>query len=1608
MRDLKVDIDVINPRVGDQFGFEVTNDGVPLVFTQSGQPDSIGWNKTYISSVDTRETIPANRIVKLNDDLTYRSESSTFSKFNNGVILDMIIRSTGFSYAVGSFTTYNLTTVNRFVGFNETNSESQMPAFNADVTTIKELSDGSFLFGGVFTSFGPFQVNRIFKRFANGLADSTFNNNTMSAGTNKGFNGSVNTIAVQTDGRILVGGTFNIFNNNTRNRIVRLNANGTIDNTFNIGTGFGGGFVNSIAIQPDGKILVGGSFTTYKGVAVGQLVRLDASGNLDTAFNTAIGNGTNFGSVNIIKIYENEIYVGGRFAAFNGITTRSIIKLSLTGAVISLFGTGFGNTTDTPTLLGTVRDITFLADDTILVGGSFNSYDGETLQNFAKINPDGSLSSDGIDFNDAVYKIVVNSGFIYVAGAFTTTTIGELIPGVSNLYNIPIGTTMSRTEEVYATYDNLVEFNTDPHGITYSIIFGTVSSYTGLIPDYSDVITVEYDTSYGAFADKIDNTKTYILSNGIITDENKFFSRITASGSIDTTFNPYFTGGIGGSQPTYFNQLDNGQIITIDTETGDTIKINYDGSFNNTFGAVFPLVNNNNNLFIIDYPFGSATYSTINRWNVSDCTLSTTFSMVKIIGINNNSVDVLNSLLQSDGRLLIQTIGTSSIVANGITHSNKSSSIYRFNNNGSLDTGFVLGTTFSTQQFTGYLILSNDKILYHEAKSGSYNRIKRFNSNGSLDTTFTFNGINTTDYQYRILYEQIDGKVIVLEYNSASSPYYTNKILRLNLDGSIDTTYNVDLNGIIFDTVGKVANYNNDDLFIYAGIAGYISGFIIMVPPVKLTRDGDYITNTINFTETTPVDEPDGIFVIQPDDKAIIYNASGFSGTSSTLIRINPNGTLDRSFDNYGTYVNQINVFNNGDILFVFDNFFIRVDSNDNLITSLATSYDDNFSRFTHILSNDSSIIIENTNMGTIDKFYDDGIDSYLVDETYGASGSVISNQIVAFGSVVAQSDDKILFSISATVSIVAKGGTFSKGPGVYRLNTDGSFDNTFNYSAGGLVPVTSTFNVGLKVLPDNKILFLADNYKLRKLNTNGTLDTSFAFDFDFGSSGITSIDVTIDNRIIIGGDFIYFGDEVHLMWLDINNGDVITWLYADQLTGYVRTKNYSNGDMLAIGNSTWPEFIATGKGNITRIGAEYGEIFYLDTPADQTYQATGVRMTYTFDEDEIVLNNLYDTPNHIEIDYINNSVTINEIIDEVVVRSPHLIISHDDNFDTANYQIRVWEGTIFDGASQSVLYNITKQKLFLGQDNVYININNLVRERLEANIGNFFSQDYFMAKPLAENMSKWVQVDETLTNVGATVSTSKYRLFATDGYLYNEEEQQVPKILMTGNKRYIYKDQLQRIYFQTNFLQEIRVSIDEDGSFDYEPGWNVDILGDNKNYVQSLTIDTSNYNPNNQWVEYRFTYSNSETAIVRFNIYDYSCKYDPFTLVYKNKWGVLESIGLTKKSSKKLSTTNVDFERSILDYNGSYDINRHTKKQFNVTGNESWTLNTDWMPEYMNQALEEVNLSEEVWLLDKNNNPYPVIIEDSSVDYKTAVNDKLIQYTIKVKLSHSTIKNIL
>jgi hypothetical protein len=74
----------------------------------------------------------------------------------------------------------------------------------------------------------------------------------------------------------------------------------------------------------------------------------------------------------------------------------------------------------------------------------------------------------------------------------------------------------------------------------------------------------------------------------------------------------------------------------------------------------------------------------------------------------------------------------------------------------------------------------------------------------------------------------------------------------------------------------------------------------------------------------------------------------------------------------------------------------------------------------------------------------------------------------------------------------------------------------------------------------------------------------------------------------------------------------------------------------------------------------------------------------------------------------------------------------------------------------------------------------------------------------------------------------------------------------------------------------------------------------------------------------------------------------------------------------------------------------------------EEWTLNTEIMPEYMNAPIKEAMLTEEMWLIDNQGRIIPVIKMDQNIAFKTSLNDKMIQYTIKVKLSHNTVQNII
>jgi uncharacterized delta-60 repeat protein len=153
---------------------------------------------------------------------------------------------------------------------------------------------------------------------ADGSLDSSFN-----PGTGVWY-GAVYSVALQPDGKVLIGGNFTSVNGTNRNRVARLNANGSLDSSFNPGTGVSGQ-VLSIALQSDGKVLIGGLFTSVNGTNRNNIARLNANGSLDGSFNPGTGANGPVGSIALQP--DGKVFIGGDFTTVNGVVRPRVARL---------------------------------------------------------------------------------------------------------------------------------------------------------------------------------------------------------------------------------------------------------------------------------------------------------------------------------------------------------------------------------------------------------------------------------------------------------------------------------------------------------------------------------------------------------------------------------------------------------------------------------------------------------------------------------------------------------------------------------------------------------------------------------------------------------------------------------------------------------------------------------------------------------------------------------------------------------------------------------------------------------------------------------------------------------------------------------------------------------------------------------------------------------------------------------------------------------------------------------------------------------------------------------------------------------------------------------
>lgn len=340
------------------------------------QPDGKILIGGYFTSYNN---IPRNKIARLNSDGSLDTSFSS-GAISNGIYIHTIaVQSDGKILIGGLFTASNNTTEN----IARLNSDGTLDTtFNAGTgTTPFEVSDivlsnNKIIIAGEFDNYNNTSINRIACLNSTGVLDNTLN-------PGIGTNNYIDFIIVQPDGKIIIGGGFTTFNGTSKKRLARLNSNGTLDNTFNVGLG-ADDYIHSAFLQTDGKIIIGGAFNTFNGIAINSLARLNSNGTLDNTFNTSLSSTSTIAS--ITSNSDGKIIISGSFSTYNSINRNNIAQLNSNGTLDTSFDSSTGSN-------GVIVSTAIQPDGKILIGGYFTSYGGVLANRIARLMGNNSLNT---------------------------------------------------------------------------------------------------------------------------------------------------------------------------------------------------------------------------------------------------------------------------------------------------------------------------------------------------------------------------------------------------------------------------------------------------------------------------------------------------------------------------------------------------------------------------------------------------------------------------------------------------------------------------------------------------------------------------------------------------------------------------------------------------------------------------------------------------------------------------------------------------------------------------------------------------------------------------------------------------------------------------------------------------------------------------------------------------------------------------------------------------------------------------------------------------------------------------------------------------------------
>ncbi len=263
-------LDVYNPSPG----LAMADASTPIVYALAGYTNGTeNWKSLIGGHFNRYNDAPIASIARLKNDGSLDTTFTPASQINADVNNIVIVNPSDANSKI------MVSAAGLLFRLNSNGSLASTATTDGIIYDIAIQSDGYILIGGTFSKVNGINRAGIARLDIYGNLDEGFN----PSGTGAS---AVNTISLDPDGRVLIGGTFTTYNDTPRNKVARLNSNGTLDTTFNPGTGFSGisDYVQTILAQTDGRILVGGKFSTYNGDTLNNFGRLNYDGSRDTTF----------------------------------------------------------------------------------------------------------------------------------------------------------------------------------------------------------------------------------------------------------------------------------------------------------------------------------------------------------------------------------------------------------------------------------------------------------------------------------------------------------------------------------------------------------------------------------------------------------------------------------------------------------------------------------------------------------------------------------------------------------------------------------------------------------------------------------------------------------------------------------------------------------------------------------------------------------------------------------------------------------------------------------------------------------------------------------------------------------------------------------------------------------------------------------------------------------------------------------------------------------------------------------------------------------------------------------------------------------------------------